>query len=198
MIHLTRLIAAAALALAAPTAAVADADLERVSAYLNGLKTAQGTFLQANNDGSVSSGTYYISKPGLMRFDYAPPVPAVVISDGWWVAVVDRASNADPQRYPLVSTPLNLILQDDVDLTDEDMVQAVNREAGLIRITALDPDRPEIGTIELVFRDNPLALAEWIVTNEAGERTNVLLSDMVRDVSIPRRRFSIEAAVIDR
>ena len=52
-------------------AQMASADklsLNEISDYLNDLKTAEARFEQINDDGTVSTGTVYIKRPGKMRF----------------------------------------------------------------------------------------------------------------------------------
>ncbi|MEM9012732.1 MAG: outer membrane lipoprotein carrier protein LolA [Pseudomonadota bacterium] len=188
-------VAVLSLALAAPGAYAQGAeDLARISAYLNGFRTADGTFVQANPDGSLSEGRFYISKPGRIRFEYNPPNPALVVADGIWVAVVDRLANSDPQRYPLGETPLDLLLRDRIDLNEEGAVRSVEREAGQMRVRAVDPDRPRQGTITMVFSDNPLELRQWIIEDDQGQLTTVILGDMRRGIDVSRSLFSIEQA----
>lgn len=199
-----RLFLAAAAALFAPalpgTEALAQggADVQRITTYLNAITTLTGSFVQTNPDGSISEGRFYIRKPGLMRFEYEPPNPAVVISDGVWVGVVDKASNADAQRYPLSDTPLDILLRDRVDLAREGAVQNVEKGNGQLRVTAADPDNPRQGSLTLVFSDRPLELRQWIVVDDRGQVTTVLLSEMRRGVELERSLFSIEAAELDR
>ena len=54
--------------------------LAQISAYLNGISTAKSDFTQINDDGSISTGTLYIRRPGRMRFEYDPPEQALVIA----------------------------------------------------------------------------------------------------------------------
>ena len=54
--------------------------LRDLSAYLNGIKTAQFEFSQINGDGSISEGKIYIKRPGRMRFEYNPPNNALVLA----------------------------------------------------------------------------------------------------------------------
>lgn len=196
------LLAAAALAaLAALTGAAraeGGADVARISAYLNAMTTLAGTFVQTNPDGTISEGKFFIRKPGLMRFEYEPPNPAIVISDGVWVGVLDRRSNAGVQRYPLADTPLDLLLRDRVDLAREGAVRKVERKDGQLRVTAIDPDAPKRGSITLVFSDNPLELRQWTVTDEQQKLTTVVLSGVRRNIELERVLFSIEAAEMDR
>ena len=69
----------------------------------------KGEFTQVSPKGNVSAGVFYISKPGKMRFEYAPPNPFIIVSDGRWVTVKNNAKNKADQ-YPLSATPLNLML----------------------------------------------------------------------------------------
>src|SRR5882757_8460966 len=81
-------------AAAAPRPApMTDADrteLDAISAYLNSMTTLTGGFYQIEPSGNVSEGTFYISKPGKMRFEYKPPAPTLLVSDGSTVAVANR------------------------------------------------------------------------------------------------------------
>ncbi|MEM8742008.1 MAG: outer membrane lipoprotein carrier protein LolA, partial [Pseudomonadota bacterium] len=155
---------ALALLVTAPAAwAQSGADLQRISTYLNAITTLTGNFVQTNPDGTVNEGRFFIRKPGLMRFEYEPPNMALVIADGVWVGVVDRASNSDAQRYPISETPLDLLLRDRVNLAQEGTVQRIDKANGQLRVTAGDPDDPGSGGLTLVFSDRPLELRQWIV-----------------------------------
>ena len=90
--------------------------IEDVNTYFNGFTTLKGEFTQLGNTGNVSTGVVIISKPGKMRFEYAPPNPFVVVSDGRWVAVLNREKNVADQ-YPLATTPLRLLLAKDSPIT---------------------------------------------------------------------------------
>ena len=80
-----RILSLALLALMAFSAGMASAQqlsLGQVSQYLNQLQTAQGGFTQINADGTLSTGTIYISRPGRIRFEYNPPEKSLVIGQG--------------------------------------------------------------------------------------------------------------------
>lgn len=181
---------AIALVLAAPAPAQEARDLARISAYLNSIDTMTGSFVQVDPDGVLSEGRFYISRPGRIRFEYRDPNPALVISDGFWVGVIDKRYNS-VDRYPLSDTPLNLILQKNVNLAKEGAVTGVERREGQMRVTAIDPSHPERGSIVLVFSDNPLELRQWIVEDAQGGLTTVALSETKRGVSIPPELFVI-------
>ena len=192
------LLAAALLALACGPALAqnrlsgADArDLARISNYLNATSTLQGSFVQVDADAVVSSGSFYMRRPGRLRFEYESPNPALVIADGFWVAVVDRRDGA-VDRYPLSETPLNLLLSENVDLRREGTVQRVERKQGQLAVTARDPASPDQGQIVMIFSENPLELRQWVIIDAQGRQTTVALRDMRTNVQIPAARFVIE------
>lgn len=185
-----------ALALAACLASTLPAlaapiPLSELSRYINSLSKAQTDFVQVNADGSKSNGTLYISRPGRARFEYAPPEKTVVIAGGGMVAIFDGKSNQPPEQYPLRRTPLNLVLAPQVNLGQAKMVIGQREVDGTTRVLAQDPEHPEYGTIELVFSPNPTTLKAWIITDEAGNETEVELGPLVEAESFPMSLFDI-------
>lgn len=167
--------------------------LSAISAYFNALSTAETPFRQINVDGSVSTGQLYIQRPGRMRFEYAPPDRTLVLASGGQVAIFDARSNQPPEQYPLKRTPLNLILARRVDLDQAKMVVGHAEAGPLTIVTAQDPEHPERGQIEMAFSANPVALRQWVVTDETGARTTVVLGDLVAGARYPSSLFSIPA-----
>lgn len=196
---ITRAFLSAAALAASLSAALADPiPLDKLSAYLNGLTTAEATFTQINPDGSGSKGMLMIRRPGRMRFEYAAPDKTVVLASAGHVAIFDSKSNQPPEQYPLSKTPLGLILGKDVDLAGAKMVVGHSEEGTLTIVTAHDPKHPDYGTIALGFSANPLALRQWVVTDQAGAQTTVLLDPLKTGADYPTETFSIEAEVAKR
>ena len=165
--------------------------LSDLSRYLNGLTTAESDFTQVNADGSISTGRLYIKRPGRARFEYAPPDRSLVLAGGGQVAIFDAKSNQPPEQYPLRRTPLNLILAEDVDLGRAEMVVGHGEVDTTTRVIAQDPENPEYGTIELVFTADPVELRQWIITDDLGSQTTVILGEMVKGGDIPASLFNI-------
>jgi outer membrane lipoprotein-sorting protein len=171
----TSVLAPLALLFLSAPASAAPIPLDELSRYFNGITTAEAGFTQVNADGTRATGTLYIRRPGRARFEYAPPEKSLVMAGGGQVAIFDARSNQPPEQYPLKRTPLNLILARNVDLTRAKMVVGHSEVDGTTRVIAQDPEKPEYGTIELVFTDNPVALREWIITDDTGSQTRVVL-----------------------
>jgi outer membrane lipoprotein-sorting protein len=182
----------------AATPAFADQiSLGDLSAYLNDIRTAQGDFTQINGDGSISTGTISMHRPGRIRFDYDGN-DVLVMAGGGQVAIFDGRSNSRPEQYPLSRTPLNLILDRNVDLARSGMVVAQDYDGTATRVTAQDPDQPQIGTITLVFTDDPVELRQWVIVDEGGSETTVVLGALQQDVRVASRLFSIPQEISAR
>lgn len=167
----------ALLALSAPAFAE-KISLPDLSAYLNRLTTVQSDFTQVNADGTVSLGKIYIKRPGRVRFEYAPPDKSLVLASAGSVAIFDAKSNQPAEEYPLKRTPLNLILADNIDLGRAKMVVGHKEVDNTTRVVAQDPEHPEYGTIELVFTASPVTLRQWVITDDLGQQTTVILGEL--------------------
>ncbi|WP_170351043.1 LolA family protein [Ruegeria atlantica] len=182
---------ALALTLAAPAAWAADKlPLSQISNYLNGLNTVETTFTQVNDDGSLSTGKLWMQRPGKMRFEYDPPNSAVVLANTGTVQIFDPKSNQPPEQYPLNRTPLSLVLARNVNLGQANMVVAHDFDGTATVVTAQDPKNPDSGRIELMFTDNPVELRKWVIHDNAGTKTTVLLGQLDTDSSLSRDLFT--------
>ncbi len=187
-----------ALAIYAGAASAQQLSLGQLSQYLNQLQTAQGGFTQINQDGTLSTGQIYIKRPGRIRFEYNPPNAALVMAGGGQLAVFDPRSNVGPDRYPLSQTPLSIILDANVDLGRDRMVTDIASDGTSTTITAQDPDNPQYGNIKLVFTANPIELRQWIITDEFGTETTVILNDLVSGGAIRDIQFNIVSEMRQR
>lgn len=166
-------------AFAAPSALSAEdqALVDRAVAYLEGLAEAKGRFTQTDARGQVTTGTVYLRRPGKARFAYDPPSGLLVVSDGSTVAVADaRLKTFD--RYPLGATPLSLFLAKTIRLDRGVQVTGVTRAADGFTLAARDGHRKAAGQITLTFRDEPMQLVGWTVTDAQGRLTRVQLEGL--------------------
>ena len=173
-------------------ALAAEVPLDTLSAYLNGLTSVEAPFQQVNADGSKARGTIYIQRPGRARFEYAAPDKSLVLASGGMVAIFDAKSNQPPEQYPLARTPLNLILAKNVNLSTAKMVVGHSEVGSTTRVTAQDPKHPDYGTIELVFSESPVALTQWIITDDIGNQTSVTLGPLTSGGNYSSGLFSID------
>lgn len=190
----------AAISVAVVTAQAAWADklpLNAISGYLNDLRTAEGTFTQINDDGSVDTGKIYIKRPGKMRFEYNAPNETLMVASANAVYIVDSKSNQPPETYPLRRTPLSLILARNVNLGQANMVVGHDFDGTATVVTAQDPEHPEYGNIEMKFTGNPVQLRQWVVNDSGGGQTTVVLGELQTGGSLSNRLFDAPRRTTD-
>jgi outer membrane lipoprotein-sorting protein len=181
---------ALALTVCAPAAWAAEKlSLNEISGYLNGMKTAQTSFTQINDDGSLSTGTLYIHRPGRMRFEYDPPDLGTVVAGAGAVAIFDKKSNQPPETYPLRRTPLSVILARRVDLNQANMVVGHGFDGTTTIVQTQDPEHPDYGSLELMFTGDPVELRKWVVHDNGGGRTTVILGALETGMRLPSKLF---------
>jgi len=166
------------------------ADLDRVSAYLNAMHTLKAAFVQIGPEGQVDEGMFYVEKPGRMRFQYAPPNPTLVVSNGSTIAVENNKLNT-VDRYPIWSTPLNLILSSDVNLKKNQEISGVEHQPGELIIEARSHSSNVNGNITLVFAEPTLELRQWTVVDPQGLATTVSIRDVHQGVALDPALFAI-------
>lgn len=152
--------------------------LDRISMYLSSMQTMVGNFVQIGPDGGRTEGTFYIQKPGRVRFEYNPPSPIDIIADGSSVVVRDRKL-ATQDLYPLSQTPLRYLLADRIDLLHDTDVTAVSSDDTFASVT-IEEKQLVVGTskLMLMFDAKDLTLKQWTVTDPQGFDTTVAVYNL--------------------
>ena len=166
-----------------------------ISDYLNSFKTMQGEFTQVSPKGNLSRGVFYISKPGKMRFEYAPPNPFLIVSDGTWLTVKNVKKEKGDQ-FPLSQTPLRLVLSNKVDILKDTKIIDFQSQDGLLSVTLEDKKNTlGSGQLTLVYDQTRNALQQWVVIDGKGRRTTVTLENVVAGIETDPKLFVVK---IDR
>jgi outer membrane lipoprotein-sorting protein len=168
------------------------AQAARVSAYLSSLQTLVGDFVQVGPDGSKTKGTFYIQKPGKVRFEYDAPSPIAIIADGSSVAVRDRKL-ATQDIYPLSQTPLRYLLSDRIDLLRDTNVVSVTADDMFVSVT-IEEKQALVGTSRLMLmvgaKDGQLK--QWTVTDPQGYDTTVAVYNLDTAKKVDPNMFKID------
>jgi outer membrane lipoprotein-sorting protein len=152
--------------------------VERVNNYLSTMQILSGKFVQVAPDARRTQGTFYISKPGKVRFEYDDPSPIELIADGQSVVVRDRRL-ATQDVYPLSQTPLRFLLADHVDLMKDTSLVAVYADDVFITVV-VEEKNGVVGTSRLMimFSAKDMQLKQWTVTDPQGYDTTVAVYNL--------------------
>lgn len=169
-----------------------EAQVNAISDYLNSFKTLQGEFTQISPKGNMSQGVFYISKPGKMRFEYAPPNPFLIVSDGTWLTIKNVKKEKGDQ-FPLSQTPLRLVLGNKVDIAKDTKILEFQDQDGLVSVTVEDKKNTlGSGQLTLVYDSARKALQQWIVTDGKGRKTTVTLENLQAGIEPDPQLFVVK------
>ena len=183
-------LSSATAATAPPAAALTlqdGADLQRIAAYLSGIRTMYAKFQQVSAGGGRATGQLWMARPGRMRFEYDPPSPILLLADMFYVYYVDKEL-VQMSKVGLKSTPAWLLLRDPVTFSDL-IVTRFERSANTIKLTVVEKAEPDNGSLTMVFNDNPLALRQWSIVDQQHKTTTVSLYDERFGVALDPKLF---------
>ena len=180
--------AAWAQAAAAALSAQDKADVARIEAYLNSVRSLHARFTQVAPNGSISQGQAWLVRPGRMRFQYDPPAPFLLVG-GHGLLVFHDSQLGQTSTVPLESTPLGLLLQDHLRLSGDITIVSFQRTPRQIAVGVVRTRSPQEGVLTLIFSTDPLALQAWTVLDAQRHLTRVALSDVKLGGSYPDSLF---------
>lgn len=165
--------------------------VNKVSLYFNNLENLRGTFVQTTSDNKRMRGTFFVKRPGRLRFEYNRPSRQLIVSDGTMLAIQDLEVHTD-DRIALEQTPFRLLLRKDVDLLRDASIVEVQEADDLIILAMQDksPDAP--GQIRLFLTKGPeLELREWVTTDSQGTDTRVEVANLARPDDLDLELFRV-------
>ena len=165
--------------------------IERINAYLNGIKTLRADFLQVATNGEIASGKLYMSRPGKIRFEYKPPSPILILSDGTFLIYIDKHLEGMTHFF-LSNSPIGFLVKKSVRITDDTEIISFSQKANIIRIKLAKLNQIDKGTITLNFTNQPFSLRKWVIADAQGVETTVILNNMEKNIALNPELFEFE------
>jgi len=162
--------------------------VNRIETYLNDIKTVKSRFAQASSNGALAEGSVYLKKPGRMRFEYDPPVPVLLIADGWWLGYYDLELEQVSHTL-LSSTPANFLVEEKISFNKDVIVTGFARQKNFLSLTLVGKGEGQEGVMTVSFKTNPLQLHQWSVTDAQGVVTDVTLLEPKFDIPLAKDLF---------
>lgn len=167
---------------------VSPDEIKRAESWLQNLHTAQARFIQTTHDGTQLVGTFYLSRPGKLRFEYDPPLEDFVVADGVFIYFYD-AELQEQTNAPIGTTLANFFLRKDFSLEGDLKVIETKRAGGFIQIKVTQTDEPEAGSITFAFTEDPFELKKWRVVDPQGLITEVELFYLKTGINLDSKLF---------
>ncbi len=172
------------------TAFAAASSPQKIADHFSAVKTLTGEFVQFGPRGEQTGGTFYISRPGKIRFNYEKPSPIRVVADGKSVVVNNKKLDTW-DLYPLNKTPLKLLLSDKIELTGE-RIKSVKEDPDLTTIVMGDKSVFGNSKITLMFDPVNFDLKQWTITDAQGLDTTVMIFNTKSGVEFDPKLFVID------
>ncbi|ATU93527.1 outer membrane lipoprotein carrier protein LolA [Phyllobacterium zundukense] len=163
---------------------------QEIANKFSSVKTLTGDFVQFGPRGEQTEGTFYIERPGKIRFNYNKPSPIRVISDGDSVVINNRKLDTW-DLYPLSKTPLKLLLSDQINLSGG-RVKSVKQESDMTTIVLGDKSVFGNSTITMMFDPKSYDLRQWTITDAQGLDTTVMITNVRTGVRFAADMFKID------
>ena len=163
--------------------------VQAVERYLNGLNNFKAHFTQIAQNGARSQGEVSVSRPGRLRFDYAPPSKLLLLAPGDWRLIYYNGSGKQVTVLPISQTPLGILLDDPIRLSGDIEVTGVADENNQIAVRVVRRQNRDQGSVTLVFLKNPFVLRGWSVVDPQGLTTQIVLDSLETNVAFDRTVF---------
>lgn len=167
---------------------VDQATVARAEKYFQNLKTAQARFVQTNHNGQQITGTFFLSRPGKLRFEYDPPSKDFVVADGTFIYFYDGELD-EQTNAPIGTTLADFFLRKDFTLHGDLTVKDTKDAGGFIQIEVAQTADPAEGTLTFAFTPDPFALKKWRVLDAQGAITEVELFYLKTGVELDKKLF---------
>ncbi len=164
--------------------------VDRIADHFTSVPTMAGEFMQFGPTGEQTSGKFYLSRPGKIRFDYADPAALTVQSDGRTVGVNNRKLKTW-DFYPLRTTPLKLLLDEKIESSNA-AIKSVKQEADLTTVVMADESVFGNSKITLMFDPETFDLRQWTITDAQGKDTSVMIFNVQENVKLSKRLFQMD------
>nr|WP_051011123.1 outer membrane lipoprotein carrier protein LolA [Bartonella melophagi] len=176
--------------LAVPSFAQSSHQVVRAQAiadHFSKIKTMTGDFIQFSPKGKMSEGTFYLERPGKIRFGYKG-VPLQIIADGQMVGVNNRALNTW-NLYQLSQTPMKFLLDDKINISSKNLL-ALREDPGVITIVLHDKSIGK-GQIRMIFDSKDYGLRQWTIVDQQNLETTVQIMNVRTGIRFVDGMFTI-------
>lgn len=163
------------------------AQINEISAHNSTITTMAGRFNQIDTQGYRAEGTFYLQRPGKIRFRYDPPSREEIMSIGQGFYVIDRKEKTQ-YAYPQDKVPLRQFLDSKIDLLRAGLV-AISHSDSYLELTLQDETPAGTVRIALVFDKESKELVQWVLMSPDGSELTFSIYDVEKGVDIPASYF---------
>ena len=162
--------------------------LESIEDHWNKVNTMSGSFIQYNNDETMSYGDFYLSKPFKSKFIYQNNNETIVTTETLIILLDEEGFRID--SYPLLNSPIKNLLITKFDF--QNLNANIKLEEGNnfyhIYINELDDKKAAIFS----FNKDSLDLKKWEIVDEFDQSTVLEFTKIKKNISINPETYKIK------
>lgn len=162
---------------------------QQIADHFSSMRTLTGEFVQFGPKGEQTGGTFYLERPGKIRFNYDKS-PIRVISDGNQVVINNRKLDTW-DMYALGTTPLKMLLADRIDLGGG-RLQSVKQDPDMTTLVVADKTAFGNSKITMMFEPKTMDLKQWTITDAQGLDTTIMVFNVRSGVRFTDDMFKID------
>lgn len=162
---------------------------QQIADHFSSLRTLTGEFVQFGPKGEQTGGTFYLERPGKIRFNYTDS-PIRVISDGNQVVINNRKLDTW-DMYALGTTPLKMLLADRIDLGGGRLL-SVKQDPDMTTLVVGDKTAFGNSKITMMFDPKSKDLKQWTITDAQGLDTTIMVFNIRSGVRFTDDMFKID------
>lgn len=166
-------------------------DMGRIESWLNHIHTMVAKFTQVAPNGERSTGTFYLSRPGKLRWEYDPPSPITIIAKGNVLTYYDKELE-QVSYVSLDDTLANFLTRREINFADKDItITAFTKDNTDTAVTIAKSSNKDEGSLTLVFDSKSNELQRMEVTDATGKETKIYFDTIVLDVPLDEKLFTL-------
>jgi outer membrane lipoprotein-sorting protein len=166
--------------------------VNEIEKYLNNITTLSSSFTQVAPNGTISSGRFFLSRPGKIRWQYDPPVPQLIVANDGVLAYYDFELD-EVSHVSMDRNVAGLLARANIELLDDDMVIGhYLEEANTVKLNVYRRDNADDGKITMVFSDNPMVLKKLEIEDATKQVTNISLNNVQFGIALEDSLFKLD------
>ena len=148
----------------------------QVNKFFENLNTLEADFIQVSSSGNVSNGKIYFDLPGKLRIDYSDPNNLLITCKGFWIVIQDRNLKTT-NNIPLNQSPFSILIEKKINLSNKTIITEFENKSGIVSLKVTSSNNEQAGQLTLEFSENPFSLKKWIIKDNFGDITTVLIQN---------------------
>lgn len=161
--------------------------LVKIQERLEQVHTLEARFEQVDAVNKSLKGTFYLSRPGRLKFQYDPPAPFLIVANGS-ALIYEDATTQQATFFPLNVGPAGLLLTRRISFKDVGTVEAVEETPTEISVRIFSS---HIGRLVFTF-DRSGMIRGWTTVDAQGNQIRVTFSELHENTAVKDSLFHFQ------